>query len=203
MNISGISLLAVVALLVLSRAWSGWRDGATKEVRFLLVNLFAVLVAVRYWEPWAEKIGSAVTFDPRWVALGAFLTLYVLGAVVAGFVVRFKAPSYQSVKADTLNQALGLAAGVFSGLLLGACVAWITAIARPADGDSLSAMSALRAMPRAIVQNVETAVGVAPGSPGRTKYPRPSLAEVPADSGADAAASGAVMMLQRGRIDWH
>jgi uncharacterized membrane protein required for colicin V production len=202
MSISQISLLVVVALLVLYRAWMGWRDGATREVRILLVNLFGVLVAVRYWQAWTEKIGAAVTFDPRWVATGAFLALYMLGVVIAGFVVRIKAPSYQSVKTDYLNQTLGLAAGVFSGLLLSACVAWITAVARPADADSFAAMSSLRGLPRALVQNFETAVGVAPGSSGRTRYPLVTVAEVPADPKADAAAGGAVLMQQRGSIEW-
>jgi uncharacterized membrane protein required for colicin V production len=202
MSISEISLLAVVALLVIYRGWVGWRGGATAEVRILLVNLFGVLVAVRYWQPWSEKIGEAVTFDPRWVATGAFLALYLVGAAVAGFVVRIKAQAYQSVKADYLNQGLGLAAGVFSGLLLGACVAWITAIARPADADSMAAMGSLRAWPRALVQSFETAVGVAPGSPGRTRYPQVTLVEAPVEPNADLAAGGAVLMRQKGQIDW-
>jgi uncharacterized membrane protein required for colicin V production len=203
MSISEISLLVVVVLLVFYRAWVGWRDGATREVRLLLVNLFGVLVAVRYWQAWTEAIGSGVKFDPRWVATGAFFTLYAIGVVVAGFVVRIKAPSYQSVKADHLNQTLGLAAGIFSGLLLGACVAWITAVARPTESDSLAALGSLRGLPRAIVQNLETAAGVAPGSPGRTHYPQVTLAEVPTDPKADTATGGAVLMQQRGSIEWH
>lgn len=202
MSISEISLLVVVALLVLYRASMGWREGATREVRILLVNLFGVLVAVRYWQAWTERIGEAVTFDPRWVATGAFFALYAIGVVVAGFVVRVKAPSYQSVKADYLSQTLGLAAGIFSGLLLGACVAWITAVARPADPDSLAVMGTLRGLPKALVQNFETAVGVAPGSPGRTRYPQVTLAEVPADPNADTTTGGAVLMQLRGRIEW-
>jgi hypothetical protein len=199
MSLSAISLLVVTALLVIHRGWMGWRDGATREVRILLVNLFGVLVAFRFWQPWTAAISEGVKFDPRWIAIGAFLVLYAIGVVVAGFVARIKAPAYQSVKADSFNQALGLAGGVFSGLLIGGCIAWVTFVARPTEASP--AANALRALPQAIVQDFESVSGMRPGSSGRTQFPQVALVEVPAESSADAT-GGAVLMRQRGNIEW-
>jgi len=203
MSTSAISLLVIAALPVLYRAWIGWRHGASTEMRHLLVNLFGVLVAIRFWQPWTQTISGGLTFDPRWVALSAFVLLYALGSTVAGFAVRLKGQVYQSVKPDYVNRALGLLSGAFTGALLGACLLWLAMVAMPGKFDEVPQAMSLAAWPRDMVRGIETNLaGVAPDSAGRTKYPQVVIAEVPADGTAPAEPGGAVLMQQRGRITW-
>ena len=107
MNASDISLLALAAVPVLYRGWMGARHGASSEIRYTLAIFFGVLVALRYWQPVAEKLTGAVTFDPRWVALAAFVILFAFGTAAAGLVVNLKAKVFQSVKANVADMACG------------------------------------------------------------------------------------------------
>jgi uncharacterized membrane protein required for colicin V production len=203
MSTSEISLLVIAVLPVLYRAWIGWRHGASTEVRHLLVNLFGVLVAVRFWQPWTQTISTGLTFDPRWIALSSFVLLYALGSAVAGFTVRLKSEVYQSVKPDPVNRGLGLLFGGFTGALLGACLLWLAMIALPGKFDAVPLAGSLAGWPRAIVRSIETNIaGVAPDSTGRTKYPQVTVAEMPVDGSAATATGGAVLMQQRGRVTW-
>ncbi len=202
MSISEISILVVALLPLLYRGWNGWRYGATTEFRHLLVNFFALLVAIRYWQPVSETVSGGLTFDPRWVAVSSFILLYIAGAAIAGFAVKLKAQAYQSVKPDYSNKGLGLLAGVGSGLLLGAGVLWLAMVAQPGRFAAVAPAKFLSEQPRAIVRDIETQVGVAAESAGRTRYPLVTLVEMPAESAAGPAPEGAVLMQQRGRIGW-
>jgi uncharacterized membrane protein required for colicin V production len=202
MNSIEISILVLALAPLLYRTWNGWRQGASVEVRYLLANLFGVLVAIRYWQPWTEKISGGLTFDPRWVAIASFVALYGLGVLVAGFVVRLKGPSYRSVKPDFANKGLGVLAGLASGFIAAASVFWLAQVARPGSFETVPAFKDAGGALRGGMQSLETAVGVAPDSTGRTRYPLVTLAEVPADPSAGAAPEGAVLMQQRGHVAW-
>ncbi|MDD5199173.1 MAG: CvpA family protein [Terrimicrobiaceae bacterium] len=204
MNPSEISILLIAVLPILYRGWSGWQHGAAIETRHLLVNLFAILVAIRYWQPWTELISRGLTFDPRWIAAGSFVALYFVGAAVAGVVVKMKAPAYQSVKSDFPNHALGLATGAFTGALAGACVLWLATVAMPGKFDSFAPAQSFASLPRDVFQALETRVaGVEPGSAARTRYPQVTMKEAVVDPKAgDATPDGVVLMQMRGQVTW-
>lgn len=204
MNYSDIFLLVVAAIPILYRGWTGWRCGASVELRHSLTFFFATLVAIRFWQPCTEKLTDAVNFDPRGIAIGAFVVLFTIGAVVAGAVFNLKAQAFQNVQRNYLDNLLGLAAGLFSGALLGACVLWLSTIAMPGKFDSVSCAQSFLGFPREIFQSIETAVGVAPRSAGRTQYPEATLVDVPADPGSTTvqAPDGSVLMRRRGQIAW-
>lgn len=197
-----ITIVAIAALPLLYRAWQGWRFGAATEVRHLLVNFFGVLVAIRYWQPWSETISGGLTFDPRWVALTSFVLLYGIGALVAGFVVNLKGEAYKSVKFDFANRGLGVLVGIGSGAILGVCVLWLAQLAKPGSLQDVAEVKTAVETPRDVVRSLETAVGMAADSTGRTRYPQVTLVEMPADGSAGPAPEGAVLMQQRGRLAW-
>lgn len=203
MTFSDLSLLAVAAILILYRAWAGWRQGATNEMRHLITNLFGLLFAVRFWQPCAESLIVGVTIDPRWVTTGTFVALFGVGAMVAGFVVKLNAPAYQSVKADYVNQGLGVVAGIFSGALLGGSLLWLASVATPDQFAAAPSAKALAQFPRDVVRRLEGSVaGVGAASPSRMKFPRVALGQVPVESGPDQLPEGAVLMQVRGEVTW-
>ncbi len=201
MDYTAISLLALAVVPLLYRAWSGFRYGASVELRYMLTIFFGVLVAVRFWQPVAETLCGAINFDPRLLTIGAFFVLFGLGAMVAGYAVNLRAQFFQSVKANYLNQFLGLAAGLASGGLLAASLLWVACVAIPSQFDSQPEVKKFIDLPRAVFQSVETFMGVGAESEGRTRYPQVSLvdAEVP---GGKNVPEGAVLMQRRGAITW-
>lgn len=203
MKTGEIIILVIAALPLLYRAWKGWRFGAATEIHHLLVNFFGVLVAIRYWQPWSETVSGGLTFDPRWIALSSFVLLYGLGALVAGFVVKLGGQGYQSVKPDFANKGLGVLVGIGSGVILGISVLWLAQIAKPGSFETAPGVQTAVGVPRGVVQTIETVVGVAPDSSGRTRYPHVTIEEVPAGAADGATApAGAVLMQQRGRVAW-
>jgi len=201
MEFTAISLLVLAVVPLLYRGWSGFRYGASVEMRYLLTILFGVLVAVRFWQPLTEKLCGAITFAPRLVAVSAFLLLFGIGGMVAGYAVNVRAKFFQSVKANYLNSVLGLVAGLASGALLAASLNWIGNVALPGQFDARPDLKAFIDFPRTMVQSIETFMGVAPDSSGRTKYPQVTLADVEVQGGKNVP-EGAVLMQRRGVITW-
>lgn len=201
MEFAATSLLVLAALPVLYRAWSGVRYGASVEMRYLLTIFFGVLVAIRFWQPLTETLCGAINFDPRLLAVGAFLVLFGLGAMVAGYAVNVRAKVFQSVKANYLNSVLGLVAGLASGALLGACLLWISVVVVPGQFDSQPRLKEFIDFPKTVFQSIETLMGVAPDSAGRTKYPQAGLVDVEVKDGKDVPA-GAILMQRRGAVTW-
>lgn len=200
MEFTALSLLVLAAVPILYRGWSGFRYGAAVEMRYLLTIFFAVLVAIRFWQVCTETLTGAITFDPRMIAVAAFVALFGLGAMVAGYVVDLRAKFYQSVKANYLNNGLGLVAGLLSGSLLAACILWVASVALPGQFDGRPELKPLIDFPRVAFQAIESGMGVAPDSAGRTKYPEVTLVDVPVEGGP--APEGAVLMRRRGSIAW-
>jgi uncharacterized membrane protein required for colicin V production len=200
MEITEISLLVLAAVPILYRGWNGWRYGASAEMRYLLTIFFGMLVAIRFWQPCTEKLCDAITFDPRIIAITAFGVLFGIGGMVAGYAVNLRAKFFQSVKANYLNNLLGLFSGLLSGSLLAACILWVSSVALPGKFDSPPELQSFRGFPQAVFKSLETAMGVAPDSSGRTKYPVATIADVPVEGGN--APEGAVLMHQRGSIAW-
>ncbi|MGH8048087.1 MAG: CvpA family protein [Chthoniobacterales bacterium] len=202
MNFPEISLLVIAALPILYRGWRGVTYGATIELRYTLTFFFAALVAARYWQPWAETLIGAVTFDPRIIATLAFLLLFGVGFLVAAFVVDFRAKSYKSVKANYVDNVLGLFAGLFSGALIAACILWVSTIAMPGKLDSKPELKAFCGFPGKILTAIETFVGVAPDSTGRTRYPEVTMVDVQVENPPADVPEGTILMQQRGKIEW-
>jgi uncharacterized membrane protein required for colicin V production len=202
MSFPEISLLVLAALPIFYRAWSGWRYGASVELRYLLTFFFAVLVATRYWQPVTETLTGAVTFEPRLIALVAFLALFAAGAAVAGFAVDLRSKFYQSVKANYVDNVLGLAAGLCSGVLLSACILWVSTIVMPGKFESVPHVKSLCGLPGTVVGAIETGVGVAPDSAGRTRYPVVTMVDVKVEDSSVDVPEGSVLMRKRGKIDW-
>lgn len=203
MTISDLSLFGVALIVILYRAWAGWRYGATNEMRFVITNVFALLLASCLWRPCAQALIAGVTLDPRWVTTGTFVALFALGGTVAGFVVRAGAKAYQSVKADYVNQALGLCAGLFTGAIMGGSLLWLATVASPEQFAAAPAARALAEFPASLVRGLETRVaGVDPASPGRLKFPRTTLVPEPVETQPGQLPEGAVLMRMRGEVTW-
>ncbi len=204
MNYSDISLLAIAAIPILYRGWIGFRYGAACELRQTLTFIFGVLVAIRFWQPCAERLVDAMNFDPRWITIGAFVALFMIGAVVAGVIFNARAQVFQSVQRNYFDNILGLVCGLFSGALLGACLLWLATVAIPGKFDSMTYAQSFLGLPREMVRAIETAVEVAPDSPGRTHYPVVTMIDAPAeeDSSNASAPEGSVLVRQRGQIAW-
>ncbi len=204
MNYSDISLLVVAAIPVLYRAWTGWRYGASTEIRYTLMLLFGVLIAMRLWKPCTEKLVDALNFDPRWITIGAFVILFAVGAVVAGFIMNVKARVFQSVQRNYLDNFLGVATGAFSGALLGACILWLATIGSPGKFDSASYAQTFLGFPRQVFQSIETLVGVAPDSAARTQFPVATMVDQPVAPGTSnvAVPEGSMLVVRRGQVAW-
>ncbi len=203
MTVSALALCAVTGLLMLYRGWNGWRCGATSEGRHFIVNLFAVLFAIRFWQPCAETVAGGLTFDPRWIATGTFVILYAAGGAIAGFVVNLKGQSYRSVQLDLVNNGLGVLAGLFSGALLGGCLFLLVSVGLPGEFDAPPPLKNFAAWPENFVRGLETNIaGIAPTSPARTQFPQVTLVEVPVDAKPGTVPDGAVLMQVRGKVTW-
>ena len=167
-----ISVLFAVPILV--RAWLGWKLGAPAEMRHVIVHLFGVLVAVRYWQPCTETLQRLVTFEARFIAVGAFIFVYAIAAVAASLAVNIKAGVFQSVRRDYLSQVLGLLAGVFSGSIIGGVMALLLSLAMPAEvqAEEAKVPGELLHWPLRLTQSVETNFArVPPESPGKIRTP--------------------------------
>jgi uncharacterized membrane protein required for colicin V production len=202
MNISDISLLVVAAIPILYRGWNGFRYGLSAEIRHLLTIFFAMLVAIRLWQPCAGKLVDALNFDQRWVTIGAFVVLFTIAAVVAGVIFKVNARIFQSVQMNYPDKVLGLAGGLFSGALLGACILWLSTIAMPGKYDSVDFAKSLIDFPRDVFQSIETVVGVAPDSAARIQFPVASMIEVPVTGNPADVPPGTMLMTQQGQIAW-
>lgn len=203
-----IILLVITAAPVLYRGAQGWIRGATSEMRYVLVYLFAVLLAVRFWQPGTDLLQKGLTFDPRYVAIGVYLLLFMLAAAVAGVAIRIKADLYRSVIADPINQILGLAGGLFSGALLGASLALILSLAIPARIDEADSpiLESVILWPETLATAVATHVaGISPESESRLKFPRITFSESPLDAKDPAsatAAPGAILVQLYPTLTW-
>lgn len=176
-------MILIILLLIapmLFRAWMGWAQGAVAETRQTLVQLFAVLVALRYLQLITEWFSGLVSFDPRYVAAVTFVGLYAIAAVVAGFVVQIKAEVFQSVNRDYINQGVGVLLGLFSGSLIGGVLLLLAGLVIPPQmlsTDSGSPGGIMR-WPIPLVQTVERSLaGIRENDPARIRYPEVKAVE--------------------------
>jgi len=203
-----ILLLVLAAAPALYRGWLGWSYGASTEMRHLITYLFAMLLALRFWEPFTGTLQKGLNFDPCFIAIGAYILLFVLGTAVAGFVVKIKADAYRSVSMDYINQGLGLAAGLFSGSLLGGSLALLLSLAIPSRvAEAASPMvEAAVEWPGTLASVIETHIADVPrGSAASIRFPVVKFVEVPLASGAPeatAAQPGTAVMRLHPTLDW-
>jgi uncharacterized membrane protein required for colicin V production len=197
-----ISLLVLAALPLCYRIWSGWRHGATTEFRYALTVLFAALVAARFWQPATELLTASLTFDPRALAALAFIALFLLAAGVAHLAMGAGAPAGKNAKMNPADQFLGLAGGAVSGVVLAGCVLWVGAIASPGAFAAVPQAQSLAELPRSLVIGAETVSGMAPESPGRTRYPEVTLVDVKVENPSTDLPEGSILVQRRGKIDW-
>ncbi len=169
--ISAVGLLIGPALY---RAWLGWRDGATVEMRTVIVTVFGVLLALRFWEPGTTLIAKNVpTADPRYVAMIVFLVLGIAGASLAALAVKLKGYPFHSPERNVLDQVLGVIVGFFGGALLGGSLAMLMVIALPSRyGAEDTPEFALKpgTVPVMFCRQIEEWVGIEPTSPDRTRF---------------------------------
>jgi len=203
-----ITFIIIAAAPALYRAAYGWRNGASTEMRHVITYLFALLVAVRFWEPLADLLQKGLNFDLRFIAIGAYALLFAAGAVAAGVAVRIKSQAYRSVSADFLNQGLGLLAGAFSGSLLGGSLALLLGIAIPTrvtEADS-AIVNALIKWPQTLTAAVESGLaGVPRGSDSAIRFPVIIFSEVPVapdTAEAGAAEPGTAVMQLQPALSW-
>lgn len=160
-----ILLIAAIPLLV--RAWLGWRRGATTEIRSVLVYLFALLVAMRYWHPLAQSVGPALPLDAPTAAASVFFALFFVAGIGAAVITAFRGKAFQSVNANPLDQILGLAAGLFSGSILAGALLLVLSLVLPGrwqEFDPGKIPARLDHWPAAILRTVENHIVRAPGS---------------------------------------
>ncbi len=170
------TILAILAFVgpPLSRAWLGWRDGATTEVRYLIVTVFAVLLGLRFWQPATEFLARNVPVDSRFIALAVFIGFVALGAFVAGLAVRLKGYGFHQQRANWLDQGLGAVVGLANGALIGSTFVMVLVIALPvyfADPDKPDTAQRIGVWPMEFCREAEKVAAMLPGSPGRTLFP--------------------------------
>lgn len=179
---------------VIYRAWEGWRNGVAFEMRRVVAYLFAMLLALLFWQKATVSLADSVAFAPRWSALCTFLIVFGLGYLVAGFAVRIRAVSFQSVASNPADSVLGLLAGVFSGSLLGGAAVLMLSLATPAATEAKGALGAIRDWPFTVYRFLEENVaGVSPGSPTRARFPEVAVVRNPVDENVQPNENGEVL----------
>lgn len=160
-------ILIIATVPVLVRASLGWRRGLTTEIRSVLVYLFALLVALRYWQPVANKVTPMLPIDSAATAAWVFFALFFVASIASAVVTGLRGKVFQSVNSNPLDQILGLAAGVFSGSILAGALLLIVSLTLPArwpEFDPGRIPSRVDHWPYAILRAVEDHIVRAPGS---------------------------------------
>ncbi len=181
--IPSLIILIVALLLVALRAWLGWRHGVASELRHLLATLFAVLLALRYWQPFTLWLEAYVKVPVQFIAAAAFIVLFALAWIAAAYVVNFRAGKYQSVQANLLDSSLGALAGIFAGALLGGSLMLVLAVALPGRVDGITEIRYPLPIGQVPVQTfriVQTCVaGIPADSSAATRFPEVQLTSEP------------------------
>lgn len=176
-------ILIVALLLVALGGWRGWRHGAASELRHLLANLFAVLVALRYWQPLTLWLEIYVKVPVQFLAAAVFLILFILAWIAAAYVVNFCGSKFQSVQIDRMDSSLGALAGVFGGALLGGSLMLVLAVALPGRVDGITEVRyplPLEQVPIQTCRMVQTCVaGIPADSSAATRFPEVQLTSEP------------------------
>ncbi|MGC1480034.1 MAG: CvpA family protein [Chthoniobacterales bacterium] len=185
------AILAFVLLAVpaLYRGWLGWRDGATTEMRHLIVIVFSVLLALRFWEPGTRIILNLVAADPRWIALFVFSLLAVVGATFASLAVRLQGYAFHQAKANVVDQVLGVIVGLAGGTLVGGTLAMLMVLALPNRyGADDTPEVALRpgSLPLEFCRQVEELIEIDSRGPNGTRFPTVGFREEAVDASDDA-----------------
>lgn len=179
-----LSVFLVALAPVLLRVWQGWRCGATREIRYLLMYLFAMLVALRYWYPATDAVSQWLPRDPRLLAGGVFPVLFFVGAWLASFAIKWRAGHVQSVQANPLDNLLGAILGLFSGAIIGCSLLLIVSVELPvlmAGFDRQKFPLPADQLPFGVFRMVERNVaGIPTQSLSRTPLPELSPGESPA-----------------------
>ena len=166
----GLLLLALVP--VAFRGWFGWRLGASVEIRYALTFLLATLTAVRFWQGTTDSLAKVLIMNERILAIGVFLVIFIAVAAIGALVFGLRAPIYQSVLPNYLDQALGVLLGLFSGALVGGSLLLLAAIAAPDRFDTANFPARLDNVPRAVYQAVEKNIaGISETGLSRTLWP--------------------------------
>ncbi len=181
------------------RAWLGWRDGATTEMRYLIVTVFGVLLALRFWEFCTSLIAGNLPADPRYVAIFVFAVLGIAGASLASLAVRLKGYPFHSPERNLPDRILGVLAGLLGGSLLGSTLAMLLVVALPSrygGADTPEVATLPGTLPIMFCREVEKLAGIEPTSPDRTRFASVGFREEAvseADNAPDAA-PGTVMV---------
>lgn len=175
-------ILFFVALVpVLWRGWLGWKMGATSELRFLIVALFGLLVALRYWYQTTAALTHLLPVDPQYLAAGVCIVLFLAAAALAGLVVNLKGEVYQSVQANYLDSGLGVLSGLFGGGLIAASILLAASVALPGKVEGFDVKKypmALHEYPAALFRELEKNVAnIEQASTARTPLPSLELSE--------------------------
>lgn len=181
--------VVIAAVPALHRAWLGWRDGATVEMRTVIVTVFGVLLALRFWEFGTTLIAKNISADPRYVAIFVFVVLGIAGASLAALAVKLKSYPFHSPERNVPDQVLGVIAGLFGGSLLGGSLAMLMVIALPSRyGAEETPKFALMpgAWPALFCREVEKLAGLEPTSPDRTRFVSVGFREEEVDVGDGA-----------------
>ncbi len=202
-----ILAIAAVAGPAIYRVWMGWRDGATTEMRYLIVTVFAVLLALHFWEPATKFLVSNVSVDPRYLALVVFIGLIAVGSFGAGLAVRLKGYGFHQQRENRVDQVLGAVVGLASGALIGSTFLMVLVIALPvyfADPEKSDTAQRIGVWPMQFCRQVEALASVGPGSPDRTRFPAVKFELRDAGSGDDVpeAQAGERMMVKKPVIVW-
>lgn len=152
-------ILFFVALVpVLWRGWLGWKMGATSELRFLIVSLFGLLVALRYWYQTTAALTDFLPIDPQYLAAGVCIVLFLAAAALAGLVVNLKGEVYQSVQTNYLDSGLGVVSGLLGGGLIAASILLAASVALPGKVEGFDVKNypmALHEYPAALFRELE------------------------------------------------
>ena len=169
-----ISLIALVALF--SGTLLGWKNGGAAVLRYALVALFGVLVALRYWHLAFAFVTRFLPSMPQgYLAAGLFIALFVLAGGLAGAVVNLKVPGFQNVFNSVPENIIGAILGLFtatlvSGVLLIAASLIAPSLSQPYDAGKL--LARIDRFPVVVFQTLEEKIaGIPDVSPAHTPLP--------------------------------
>jgi len=177
-------IILVLGLLpIVLRMWVGWNSGATREIRYTLVYLFALLAAMRYWHATTELVKNHAPFDPQIVAALVFAIIFLAFGFLAALAVNLRGTFYQSVLPNPTDQVLGAMLGAVSGALLGGAFVMVCAFTLSGKLDGFDASKIpghYDQIPVQLFQMAESQIaGIPQDSLSSTVFPQPAALRSP------------------------
>ncbi len=137
-------IIFLISLLpILAGAYLGWRFGAFSVIQYAAGIALATIFAERLWPVAAQRLTSIIPASPGVVTSAVFIILFGVGALLACLAVNIRRRNQKDTEANLIDNVLGLALGLGSGLLVAGIaltlvgLLWTTVASRPYEANRL------------------------------------------------------------------